>query len=193
MVFGNRIAKQRAGSVMAPASKRKGRFQLKAALIIGNLIGHNERFIGKDAHGAPFRSCSSAGATGTAVGAARAATAAHGAKIDTAIQFETVNDEIDLDGFGSFQKFLVDQVLKTINVINFIVVAGLIQSQGQGRATSAAFVKKNADRRRFATFKVELNLLGRRRGYFNHYLLLAISETFTMGRLNMYTCKVLQT
>ena len=30
-----------------PSVKRKGRFQLKAALLIGDLIGHNEKIIGK--------------------------------------------------------------------------------------------------------------------------------------------------
>jgi hypothetical protein len=75
----------------------------------------------------------------TGIGAAAAAATA-AAELDAAIQLETVHMKIDFYGLGAIQKFLVDDVFKTAHIEFLILFIRLIQSHGQARSASAAFV-----------------------------------------------------
>ena len=66
--------------------------------------------------------------------------------------------EINLDGLGFFQKFLIDDKLKTVNVKRLIRVDKLIQSHGQAGAASAALVEEDSDRFDFFSLEVFGNL-----------------------------------
>jgi hypothetical protein len=105
------------------------------------------------------------------VGAARpvtAATAAAGAEIDAGVDSEAIAHEIDADGFGFLVKILIDDELETVHVEYIIGVARLVQSHGQGRPPSSAFVQKDANGLNFLVFKVFRDLVMSRRGNFYH-------------------------
>jgi hypothetical protein len=112
------------------------------------------------------------GAEILAAGAGAAGAAAPGAEIEAAVEFEAVDQKIDLDRLGFFQEILVDEELKSVDVEHFVVVSWLVQSHGEAGAASPALVEKYADRRDFFAPEIGLNLFSGRRGDFNHGFLL---------------------
>ena len=66
--------------------------------------------------------------------------------------------EIHLDRLGFFQKILIDDKLKAVNVKRFIRVDKLIQSHGQAGAPSAAFVEEDSNGFDFFSLEVFGNL-----------------------------------
>lgn len=104
-------------------------------------------------------------------GAAGACCAAAGAcciEIDAAVELESVDQKIHLDGLGFLQEFPVDQILKPVNIKRFIVVSRLIQSHGQSGATSTPFIEKDTDRLDLFSVKVGGDLFRSRRCHFQH-------------------------
>ena len=71
---------------------------------------------------------------------AAGATTAGGAKINTAIKFESIHVEVNLYGFGAFKELFVDDVGIITHFKFLISVIRLIQSHGKARAASAAFI-----------------------------------------------------
>lgn len=67
--------------------------------------------------------------------------------------------EIDLDRLGFFKKVRIDDEFKTVDVKRLVRIGKLIQSHGQARAPSAAFVEKNPDRFDVFSFEILGNLL----------------------------------
>jgi hypothetical protein len=112
----------------------------------------------------------SAAALALLIGTARATPAA--AHLKTAVQFESIHVEIDLYGFGTIEKIFVDHKLKTIHIELLIRVIGLIQSHGQARAASAAFVKEDPNGADFLAFEIGRYLFTGRRCNFEHDVLL---------------------
>jgi hypothetical protein len=104
---------------------------------------------------------------GTA-GPVTTATPAGRAEIDAGVDAEPIAHEINADGFGFLIKFFVDDKLETVDVENIVGVARLIQSHGQRRPSSSAFVQKNTNRLNVLVLKVFRNLLMSRRGDFYH-------------------------
>jgi hypothetical protein len=84
-----------------------------------------------------------------------------GTEFDVGIDFKPVSQKIDLYGLRFLIKFFVNDKLETIYIEHIIVVFGLIQSHGKGRAASTACIQKDADRRDLFAIKVFLNLFGR--------------------------------
>ena len=110
-------------------------------------------------------------------GSGGAAAGTTAAEIDTAIQLEPVHMKIDFNGLGAIQELLVDNILETAH-IKFLVIAGrLIQSHGQAGTTSAALVQKNPDGLDLFALEIGRDLLGGRRGYFKHGVLLTQSSS----------------
>ena len=80
--------------------------------------------------------------------------------------------EINLDWLCFFKKFRVDDELKTVDVKRLIRIGKLIQSHGQARAPSAAFVEKDPDRFDIFSFEIFGNLLNCRLCDLKHNTLL---------------------
>jgi hypothetical protein len=98
------------------------------------------------------------GRSGTA-GAFGATAGAPGTKINGTIQLETIHLEIHFDGLRFFQEFRIDDKLETVDVKGFIRINKLIQSHGQARAPSPAFVEENTDWFDLFSFEIFCNLL----------------------------------
>jgi hypothetical protein len=87
--------------------------------------------------------------TSLSTGSGRCASGAGAAarvKIHRAGKPKTNIDKIYFDGLDLFDEILVDDILKTVNVVNLVCVFWLIQSQRQRRAASAAGVEEDTDR-----------------------------------------------
>jgi hypothetical protein len=102
---------------------------------------------------------------------AAAGTTRAGAKIDAAIEFETVHLEIHLDGLRFFKKCFVDDVFITVNLVLLIRVIGLIQSHGQAGSASAALVQENPDGLNLFVTEICGDLLSSRCCNFEHAFL----------------------
>ena len=74
--------------------------------------------------------------------------------------------EINLNGLDAVQKFFVHDIFITFNIKFLILFIGLIQSHGQARTASPAFVEKDSDRFDLFTVKIGRNLFSGRWGYF---------------------------
>jgi hypothetical protein len=118
----------------------------------------------------------SAAALAFLIGAARASPAV--AHLKTAVQFESIHMEIDLDRFGAIEEIFVDHKLETIHIELLIRVIGLIQSHGQAGTASAAFIKEDPNGTDFLAFKIGRNLFTGRRCNFEHDVLLTNSTLF---------------
>ena len=105
-------------------------------------------------------------------GSGAASRTSAGAKIHAAIQLETIHVKIDLDGLNPIQERLVHHVLETVHIKLPILIIGLIQSHGQARAASPAFIQKDADGFDLFTVKIGRDLFRGRRCYFEHDCLL---------------------
>jgi hypothetical protein len=103
---------------------------------------------------------------------AAARTTGAGAKIHTAIEFETIHMEIDFDGLRFFEKCFVDDIFVTVNLVLLIGIIGLIQSHGQARSASAAFVQENPDGLNLFVAEICGDLLSGRGCNFEHVVLL---------------------
>jgi hypothetical protein len=98
----------------------------------------------------------------------RTTTGAAGAKVDVAVELETIHVKVHFDGLGFLHEVLVYDVLETVNIKRFIVFVRLIQSHGQSGAPSPAFVEKDADRLHRFAFEILGNLLSGRFSDFQH-------------------------
>jgi hypothetical protein len=107
--------------------------------------------------------------------AAASACGIAGSEFDAGIDFKPVSQKIDLYGLRFLIKFFFYDKLETIYIEHIIVVFGLIQSHGQGRAASTACIQKDADRRDLFAIKVFLNLFGRFFSYFHHNILILLA------------------
>jgi hypothetical protein len=103
-----------------------------------------------------------------AAGPVAVAAAAAGAEIDARVDAETISHEIDADGFGLLVKILIDYKLKAVHVEYIVGVARLVQSHGQGRPPSSAFVQEDANGLNFLVLEVFRDLVVSRRGNFYH-------------------------
>jgi hypothetical protein len=104
---------------------------------------------------------------GTA-GSLRTTTGAAGAKVHVAVELETIHVKVHFDRFGSLHELFVHDVLKTVNIIRFVILVRLIQSHSQSRTASPAFVQKDTDRLHLFAFEILGNLLSGRFSYFQH-------------------------
>jgi len=107
--------------------------------------------------------------------AAASACGIAGSEFDAGIDFKPVSQKIDLYGLRFLIKFFFYDKLETIYIEHIIVVFGLIQSHGQGRAASTACIQKDANRRDLFAIKVFLNLFGRFFSYFHHNILILLA------------------
>jgi len=107
--------------------------------------------------------------------AAASACGIAGSEFDAGIDFKPVSQKIDLYGLRFLIKFFFYDKLETIYIEHIIVVFGLIQSHGQGRAASTACIQKDANRCDLFAIKVFLNLFGRFFGYFHHNILILLA------------------
>lgn len=108
----------------------------------------------------------------------RAATAAGGvarAEFKTGINFKPVSQEIYLYGLRFFIELFFHDKLETVDVENTIVILRLIQSHGQGGASSATGIQKDPNRRDLFAFKVFLNLFRRFLCYLNHNIFILLA------------------
>lgn len=64
---------------------------------------------------------------------------------------------------------------KTVYIEDTIVVLRLIQSHGQGGASSTAGIQKDPNRRKLFALKVFLNLFRRFLSYFNHNIFILLA------------------
>jgi hypothetical protein len=87
------------------------------------------------------------------------AAAALGAEIDARIDPETVSHEINGHGLGFFVKLLIDDELEPVHVEDVVGVTRLIQSHGQRRPASSAFVQKDADGRNLLVLEILRDLM----------------------------------
>jgi hypothetical protein len=107
--------------------------------------------------------------------AAASASGIAGTEFDAGIYFKPVPQKIDLYGLRFFTKFFFHDKLETIYIEHTIVVFGLIQSHGQGRAASTACIQEDANRCDLFAIKVFLNLFGRFFSYFHHNILILLA------------------
>jgi hypothetical protein len=112
-----------------------------------------------------------------ATGALGAATGAASTEIDAAVQLEAVLVEIDLDRLRFFQKFRIHDELKTVDIKRLVRIGKLIQSHGQSRAASPAFIEENTDRFDIFSFEIFGDLLDCRLCNFKHDTLLENKKT----------------
>ena len=103
-----------------------------------------------------------------------AASTSTGAEVNAAVEFETIHGKIYFDGLYFFQEIFVNDVFETFNVINLIGVFRLIQSHGQSRAASPAFIEKDPDGRDFLALEIFFNLFSCRCRYLDHDILLGV-------------------
>jgi len=107
--------------------------------------------------------------------AAASACGIAGSEFDAGIDFKPVSQKIDLYGLRFLIKFFFYDKLETIYIEHIIVVFGLIQSHGQGRAASTACIQKDANWCDLFAIKVFLNLFGRFFSYFHHNILILLA------------------
>jgi len=107
--------------------------------------------------------------------AAASACGITGTELDAGIDFKPVSQKIDLYGLRFLIKFFFHDKLETIYVEYIIVVFGLIQSHGQGRAASTACIQKDPNRCGLFAIKVFLNLFGRFFSNFHHNILILLA------------------
>jgi hypothetical protein len=110
--------------------------------------------------------------SGAAAGTGGSATGTSRTEIESTIELESVDQEVNLYRFGFFKEILADQVLESVDIENLIVVFWLIQSHCQTGAASAAFVQEDPDRTHFLPIKVCSYLLRSRGCHFQHNTLL---------------------
>jgi hypothetical protein len=96
----------------------------------------------------------------------RAATVAPRPEVNAAIKLETVHVEIDLYRIGALQEFLIDDVRESFDIKLFILIVRLVQSHGQTRAASSAFIEKNPNGPNILILEIFGNLCRGRRCYF---------------------------
>lgn len=103
-----------------------------------------------------------------------------GVEFNAGINFKAVSQKIDLNGLRFFIKFFFHDKLKTIYVEYIIVVFGLIQSHGQGRASSATGIQKDPNRCDLLAIKILLNLFCGFLSDFNHNILILL-QVFSLA------------
>jgi len=124
-----------------------------------------------------------AGALGPAAGAA-------GTEIDSAIQFKAVHVKIHFDRLGFFQKFGIDDEFESVDVKLRIRIGKLIQSHGQARPPSTAFVEEYADGLDLFSLEVFGNLLNCRLCDLEHVTLLENKKSVRHGLRTAYPLAV---
>ena len=106
-----------------------------------------------------------AGTLGPAAGAA-------GTEIDSTVQLEAIHVKIHFDRLCFIQKFRIDDEFKSVDVKFGIRIGKLIQSHGQARTPSTAFVKEYADGLDLFPLEILGNLLNCRLCDLEHVTLL---------------------
>jgi hypothetical protein len=100
--------------------------------------------------------------------AAASASGSAGTELDTGINLKPVPHKIDLYGLCFFTEIFFHDKLESVYIKDTVVFFRLIQSHGQGRASSTTIVQKDPNRRDLFAFKVFLNLFRRFLSYLNH-------------------------
>ena len=101
-------------------------------------------------------------------GAAASACGIANTKFDAGINLKPVPQKIDLHGLCFFIEIFFHNKLESIDIKDTVVFFRLIQSHGQGRASSTTCVQKDPNRRDLSAFKIFLNLFRRFLSYLNH-------------------------
>jgi hypothetical protein len=107
--------------------------------------------------------------------AAASACGIAGTEFDAGIDFKPVPQKIDLYGLCFLIEFFFHDKLETIYIEHIIVVFGLIQSHGQGRAASTACIQKDPNRCDLFAIKIFLNLFGCFFSYFHHNIIVLLA------------------